>query len=387
MVEEHKSRLLLGATIAVLLALSYGAGFGVYALRERTQATRTPGAPEMALFWEAWERVDEHFYGEVPSAQARTYGAIRGALGLLDAHTRLVEPVPRSLEKDELRGAHGGIGARLTTNDAGEVTLEPYPGSPAERAGITVGDVLTAVDGRRLSAGTPADDIAAMIRGDVGTEVEITVRKPSGATRTAVVERELIEIPSVTWRMETELTGYVRVDRFTERTAGELASALDGLDSEGARGLVLDLRGNRGGLVDTAVTVAERFLRKGDVVMRQRGREAERTFRADRKGDLSTPLAVLVDGDTASAAEIVAGALRDNDRARLFGETTFGKGSVQEIYDLADGSSLHVTSAIWLTPNGQPIAGEGLTPDTEVAADTEGEDTPLRRAVEYLESE
>ena len=387
MLEDHRSRLFLGAAIALLLVLSYGAGFGAYALRESAQAANNPGAPEMEVFWEAWDHVEERFYGEVPSAKARTYGAIRGALGLLDRHTRFVEPVARSLEKGDLRGAHGGIGARLTSNDAGELTLEPYPDSPAERAGIAAGDVLVAVDGRAVGGEAAADEVAAIIRGEVETEVVITVRKPSGATLTVVIERETIAVPSVTWRMETERSGYIRVERFTERTVGELASALAALESDGASGLVLDLRGNRGGLVDAAVAVAERFLDENDVVMRQRGRDRERTFRAKREGDLSTPLAVIVDGDTASAAEIVAGALQDQGRALLFGQKTFGKGSVQEIYDLADGSSLHVTSAIWLTPNGHPIAGEGLTPDTVVSAETEGGDASLRRAVEYLESE
>ena len=387
MLEDDKRRLLLGATIGVLLALSYGAGFGVYALRERVQAARDPRAPEMAVFWEAWDHVEERFFGELPAARERTYGAIRGALSLLDAHTRFVEPVTRSLERDQLRGAHGGIGARLVQNDVGDFLLEPYADSPADRAGIDDGDVLLAVDGKALSGGTTADEVAAMIRGEVGTEVALTVRKPSGATLTTAIQRETVAVPSVSWSMETERTGYVRVERFTDRTVGELAAALEALDAEGAAGLVLDLRGNRGGLVDAAVAVAERFLRKGDVVMRQRGRTEERTFRADSGGDLSTGLAVLVDGDTASAAEIVAGALQDNDRARLFGQKTFGKGSVQEIYDLADGSSLHVTSAIWLTPNGRPIAGEGLMPDTLIDAEAEPADASLRRAVEYLESE
>jgi carboxyl-terminal processing protease len=341
----------------------------------------------MDVFWEAWDHVEERFFGAVPSASARTYGAIRGALSLLDPHTRFVEPVARSLEKGDLRGAHGGIGARLTANDAGELTLEPYADSPAEGVGIAAGDVLIAVDGRPVGDDTPSDEVAAMIRGEVGTEVEITVRKSSGVTLVVVIERETIAVPSLTWSMETERTGYVRMERFTDRTVGELVSALASLENEGAAGLILDLRGNRGGLVDAAVGVAERFLEKDDVVMRQRGKSRERTFRAEREGDLSTPLAVLVDGDTASAAEIVAGALQDHKRARLIGQRTFGKGSVQEIYDLADGSSLHVTSAIWLTPNGHPIAGEGLTPDTIVDAETEGEDASLRRAVEYLESE
>jgi len=378
---------LLGLTVSVLLCLAYAAGFGAYTLKDKLTVARDQTSQSQRLFWEAWDLIEEHFFGDVPSAQTRTYGAIRQSLALLDSHTVFVEPVPRELERDQLRGAHGGIGVTIARNEEGLLILDPYPGSPAARAGIIAGDALVAIDGEPVLPETSESEVAARIRGEMGTEVQITVRRHSGAIRAFLIERKRIEVPSVNWRLETPDTAYIRLETFTERTAQELSSALTSLRQAGAASFVLDLRGNRGGLVESAVDVATQFLREGDVVMRQRGRDGERSFLALVTGDLEAPLVVLVDGNTASAAEIVAGALQDNGRATLMGQETYGKGSVQEIYDLSDGSSLHVTTAIWLTPAGHPIAGQGLTPDLELTAGTGTGDNPLIQAVAYLELE
>ncbi len=341
----------------------------------------------MGVFWEAWDRLEEHFFGEVPPPQARTYGAIRGSLALLDPHTVFVEPVPRQLEQDRLRGAYGGIGVAVWRDDEGRIALSPYPDSPAKRAGLTRGDVLLAVDGEPLPGAVTESEVEVRLRGEVGTEVRLTVRRSNGSSLEVTIEREVIEVPSLTWHMETPATGYVHVMRFTDRTDDELAVALQGLKEAGASGLVLDLRENRGGLLEPAVAVAGQFLEEDDVVLRQESEGRTRTFRAESAGDLTTPLAVLVDGGTASAAEIVAGALQDQERAVLIGSTTFGKGSVQEIYDLSDGSSLHVTTAIWLTPDRHRIDKQGLTPDVVVPSGDGVGDEPLTEAVNTLESE
>ena len=387
MSDINRRRVLQRLGTALLLCLTYAAGFGVYAVRNQGAGARICGNSSQNVFWEAWDRVEESFYGDVPSAKARTYGAIRGSLDLLDPHTMFLEPVPGELEKDNLRGAYGGIGATIARNHAGLLILQPYPGSPTEQAGISEGDALVAIDGEPVSPEAAETDVTARLRGEVGTEVEITVRRPSGAILTVVLERSNVEVPSLTWRMETAEIGYLRLETFTERTAQELSAALVSLAQEGAARLVLDLRGNRGGLVEPAVSVATQFLREGDVVMRQRGRDGEQALFAPKTGDVSAPMVILVDGDTASAAEIVAGALQDNDRATLIGERTYGKASVQEIYDLSDGSSLHVTTAIWLTPAGHPIAGTGLTPDMIVPAGPGTSDEPLTAAVAHLELE
>jgi carboxyl-terminal processing protease len=187
--------------------------------------------------------------------------------------------------------------------------------------------------------------------------------------------------------METATIGLVELDLFTERTDAELDEALRALEEAQAQALVLDLRGNAGGLVESAVAVASRFLQEEDIVLYQRSRAAERAVQAQSSDRAILPVAVLVDAQTASAAEIVAGALQAHDRAVLIGDATFGKGSVQEIYDLSDGSSVHITTAIWLTPDRREIDNQGLTPDIAIQDSDDPGDEPLNRAVLHLESE
>ncbi|MFN2166337.1 MAG: S41 family peptidase, partial [Anaerolineae bacterium] len=203
------------------------------------------------------------------------------------------------------------------------------------------------------------------------------------------VIRERIETPTVEWRMleEAPETGYVTIHLFGERTPTELDRALAGLRGQGASQLVLDLRHNPGGLLDGAVAVASRFLNDGVVLFERKSDGTEETYHVSNAERVSDwPMVVLVDGATASAAEIVAGALQDRTRASLVGEKTFGKGSVQLVHDLSDGSSIHVTVAHWLTPNGHEINGVGLTPDLEVAHE-DGRDAPLEEAVRLFSSQ
>ncbi|MGD2105739.1 MAG: S41 family peptidase [Anaerolineae bacterium] len=382
-----RQRSRLGLVVVVCLCLAYGAGFRFYSLRRRA-LTGPPGGPvEAEIFWEAWYRVEKHFIGPVPSPRTRTHAAIRQSLALLDPYTALVEPVPRELERDRVRGSHGGIGAAVWRNLEGHIALDPYPDSPAARAGLTRGDVLLAIDGEPVLPQTSENDIERNLRGQLGTRVEVEVRRPSGSRLSVGVVRERIEMPSVTWRLETPTVAYVRLTEFTDRTGPELDAALEGARRARAISLVLDLRGNKGGLLDPAIEVAGRFLREGDVVVHQTSRTGERRFRAPPRGDVETPLVLLVDGGTASAAEIVAGALQYHNRALLVGEPTFGKGSVQEICDLSDGSSLHVTAAVWLTPDRRRIAEGGLTPDVLASSTDDSNDEALSWALEHLESE
>jgi carboxyl-terminal processing protease len=368
-------------------------GFGAYRLWERTVSREQA----MGVFWEAWDHVADTFYGELPSATERTYGAIRAALALLgDPHTVFIEPAPRELERDRMRGLFGGIGVDLWRDADGRVVLSPYPDSPAEQAGILQGDILLAVDSEEITKETTIDEVKAWLHGEVDTTVILTLSRsdpdadsPTPPLEIAVTRAE-IRVPSVTWRMldqGTDAVGYIHITNFTERTGEETVSAIEDLESSGATGLVLDLRDNYGGLVNPAVNTASQFLADG-VVMYEHGRDSERALEVQDGGiALDTPLVVLVNSGTASAAEIVAGALQGNGRAALIGETTFGKGSVQLIYELSDGSSLHVTSAVWLTPDRRQIQGQGLLPDVEVPRGDGTYDAQLERAVEYLKSQ
>ncbi len=385
--------------LCLCLSLAYAAGFGAHQLweRQRALAYQYPQTddlyPGMRVFWEAWEHVENSFYGELPSASERTYGAIRETLLLLDdPYTVFVEPRPRELERDHMRGVFGGIGVDLWRDAENRMVLSPYPDSPAERAGALPGDILLAMDSVPVTPDTTVDDARAYLHGEVGTSVTLTLSRLKDGSPTPpfdlAITRAEILVPTVTWRVldQAPSVGYIRVQGFTDRTDEEMIEALrELLDESKVAGLVLDLRDNFGGLLDPAVTVASQFLGEGIVMYEQR-KNTEESARQVRPGGIATtiPLVVLVNGNTASASEIVAGALQDHERAPLFGERTFGKGSVQLIYDLSDGSSLHVTSAIWLTPNHHRIEGTGLTPDVLVPSGNGPQDVQLDYAVEYL---
>lgn len=230
MSRQRQKRLRLGLGLVVCVCLAYTAGFGVYTLRNRVAAAwPATGSQEMEVFWEAWNHVEDEFIGEVPSATARTYAAIHASLALLDPHTVFVEPEPRALERENLRGAYGGIGAEVARDAQGRIVLDPYADSPAERAGLTAGSILLAVDGRPLADDATESDVVSALRGEIGSQVELSVKLATGGFLTTAIKRERIEVPSVSWRLETPEIGYVQVERFTERTDGELVSALDAL--------------------------------------------------------------------------------------------------------------------------------------------------------------
>lgn len=350
----------------------------------------------LALFTEAWDLIEAHYIGNLPEDNQLSYAAIRGSLASLDdPYTVFVEPIDHEQEGISLRGNFGGIGAYIQRNEAGEPILIPIPGNPAEAAGILEGDILLAIDGAPVTAEMTTEEIAQTIRGEKGTEVTLTVQHPGEDEPTdVVIERGDILVPSVISRIlpDNQAIGYIQLSRFSGESAGEMEEALNELLDEGAEQIILDLRGNGGGLLDAAVSIADQFIAEGALMIQESKTDGERVYEATAEtvaGDV--PLLVLVDGGTASAAEILAGALQDYDRAELLGNTTFGKGSVQLVFTLSDGSSIHVTSARWLTPEGNQIDRQGLTPDIIVDPSAEaleaGRDEQLEEAIEYLEEE
>lgn len=387
--------------ISFLIVLLAGTAFasGYFAndfLEQRVgTASASEGEEEFALFWEAWSWIQGSYLGEIPPMKQITYGAIRGALNELgDPYTVFIEPPAREQERESLRGNFGGIGAHLSRNEAGEVILEPIPGNPAEMAGILVGDVLLAVDGVEVSALDPVEEIAEAIRGEKGTSVTLTVlHRGASEPEDITIERGDILIPSVTYHVlpESPSIGYIRLSRFSGESSNEVDAAIEQLRAERVQGLILDLRQNGGGLLDAAVAIADHFLEDGPILYQQSKGQEERVFEATSGGSgVDIPLVVLIDGGTASASEILAGALQDRERASLIGTPTFGKGSVQLVYDLSDGSSVHVTASRWLTPERHQLDQQGLQPDISVEVTQEaveaGQDLVLNRAVEYLEN-
>jgi len=340
------------------------------------------------LLNEANGLLETYFLGEMPDEEARLDGAIHGLVGSFDdPNTFYVEPQRHEVEATNLHGSFGGIGAEIGRNETGEyVLVNVFRDGPGYEAGLRDGDVIVAVDGAEADTSAPtSDDLIAAIRGPVGEPVVLTIRRGEERLDIEVVRGE-ISIPSVTWRLlaEDSRIGYVHISRFTASAPDQLDTALNELIDQGAAAFVLDLRGNGGGLVDASIDIAGEFLSGKLVASEERSIGGTATFNASPGGTaLDEPLVVLVDGGTASASEIVAGALQDHERATIIGTQTFGKGSVQVIKEMSNDSSLHITWARWYTPNNNPIDKRGLEPDV-IVEPAEGLDAPLATAVTLL---
>jgi len=363
-------------------------------------ATDEQAAPGSRLqpFSEAWELIQRDFYSEQAlDYQAAAYGAIRGLVGTLgDPHTSFVEPPQAELDKSGYEGSFGGIGAYVGMTEEGQPFISAImPGQPAEGAGLRAGDIIAQVDGVAVD-GLSQDEVVLLIRGPVGTTVTLGIQRQDqeDLLLVPVVRAEIKQI-TVTWEpLQDGRVGYVQLTFFAEPTGDELAGALAEIREQGISEIVLDLRGNRGGLLSASGEVASKLLPEGVLLYeRRRGEDGELVEQAYMIPDAATSyaegrLVVLVDEGTASAAEIVAGAIQDYARGVLIGEKTYGKGSMQYVHELSDGSSLHVTAAHWLTPHRRPINGLGLDPDILVPRTTEdmqaGNDPQLDRALQYL---
>jgi len=324
--------------------------------------------------------------------QELTYAAIQGMLGSLDdEYTYFLEPEIAAMQAEDATGEFQGIGAWVDMDEEGKPELVGiFEDGPAEHAGLLAGDRVLAVDGTSVVGGTLYEAIS-LIRGPEGTKVVLLIEREDVADPFEVtVTRARLEIPITEAEMLDDGIGYIRLYDFQAVVASErVKDHLEELLSQEPQGIIFDLRGNPGGLVSQALDIADIFLKDGTIVIEQWSDGSERTPDAG-PGDAGEkiPLVVLVDRGTASAAEIVAGALQDHERAVLIGETTFGKGVVQLVLTLSDGSELMVTSAQWFTPNMQAIHGEGLTPDIDIPWPEENvdpdADPQLERAVEYL---
>lgn len=379
----------------MMVIAAFVSGYLVNELLDVRQAQRVLTGDRLPLFWEAWDKIEGNYLGELPAEQQVVYGAIRGSLGTLgDPYTVFLEPVVRQEERDTLRGNFGGIGVTLSRDSDGQVRIEPLPDNPAAAAGIRSGDILVAIDDRPVTNEQSIGELDALLRGEKGSQVALAVIQAAATAPVTInVVRADILIPSVTYRplREEPAVGYIQLTRFSGESGSEVAHAIESLLAQGANRFVLDLRGNGGGLLDATVDVAGQFM-ADSVVYYQVARAADETVARTAGNPLlpDAPLVVLVDGGTASSAEIVAGALQDNQRAVLIGEPTFGKGSMQLVYDLSDGSSVHVTWARWLTPDRRQIDPDGLQPDfvlsqTQEARDS-GRDLVLEGAIAYLKT-
>jgi carboxyl-terminal processing protease len=313
----------------------------------------------------------ESNYVENIDEQKLVYGAIKGMVRTLDPHSEFMTPQEFADMRADTDGEFGGIGIEINEDEGAIVVVEPIPGAPADRAGLVAGDRIIAVDGVP-TRGRNGNESSGRLRGKPGTSVKLDVlRKGWDRPRAFTIARELIKVQAVDSLLLDPGVGYVRIKQFQERTDEELEAALNKIKSDSGgqiQGLILDLRGNPGGLLDQAVKVADAFLTSGVIVstVGRGGRKLEEeTARAYGTWD-GFPMVVLVNGSSASASEIVAGALQDHGRAVIVGTQTFGKGSVQSVFEFADGSGLKLTVARYFTPSGRSIQEKGITPDVKV---------------------
>ena len=376
-----KMKIMVLALLLVGLILSSGAGC--------CSVTNIPvpssSGHGLDVVEEAWDIISQD-YVEKDSldADALSRGAVRGMVEALDdPYTAYLDPETYQLSLSDLQGKFEGIGAHVAMRDDEIVVIAPIPGSPADKAGIRAGDKILEVDGEP-TLGMSLVEAVLLVRGPKGTSVRLLILH-EGETEPGEIDivRAEIELTSVNFEMREDIA-YINITHFSGRTDAELSPVLDSLDDEEATGIVLDLRSNPGGILPAVVDVASYFLTEGTVVDVVNNQGDHTPISVERKGvTTDLPLVVLVDGFSASGSEVLAGALQDYHRAIIAGTKTFGKGSVNILRQLSDGSGLYITTARWLTPSGRLIEGEGIVPDREL--ELEGEDA-ISWAIDYLES-
>ncbi len=366
------------------VSTAFGIGYLVGRLQSQAQSQH------FSIVSDALTILQNHAYEPLPDALELEYGMIRGMVATLDdPYTRFEAPVQHELASNQLQGSYGGIGVSLDRDPDGFIILHPFSDGPAALAGVLDGDRLMAVDQLPITTTLTIDDIIAALRWPEGEKVRIQVQRPlSAETLNFSITRKEFPIPSVTWHLEPydNRLGIIKVNLIAASTITEIENAVDDLAGRGATHYALDLRGNRGGLLTEGIETARLFLAEGAIVAQQyKGQEVE-TYEVKKRGALAEiPLVVLIDSNTASAAEIIAGALQAQERAPLIGTNSYGKDSIQLIFDLEGGASLHVTAAKWWVPGlVSPVGAGGLRPDIEIATAESDLDPYIAATIQYF---
>jgi len=392
--------------IVVMSVVLFGSGFvagafvampgSPFASLFSSGAATSSGTPvdleqTFAPFWEAWDLVHQEYVTQPVDDLKLMQGAISGMMKSLgDPHSSYMDPAEYKIASTDQMGELEGIGAQVEAAGDYLRIVSPMPGSPAEAAGILPGDLVIKVDDKDIT-GMDETDVIMLIRGKAGTQVHLTIQREDEPELLEFdIIRAKITIPSVESKMLQGNIAYVKINNFGEKTAGELRTALKDLLDQKPAGLIVDLRNNPGGYLTTAISVVSQFVPSGVVMREKFGDGRERTYDAEG-GGLATeiPLVVLINQGSASASEIVAGAVQDYKRGTLVGETSYGKGSVQNWHELqGDNGAVRVTIALWYTPNGRTIHKEGIAPDVAVELTKDDRvakrDPQLDKAVELL---
>lgn len=341
---------------------------------------------DMSEYWRVNDLLHAKFDGDI-SQDKQAEGAITGMVASLgDPYTTYLTADQSKELSDDLKGSLSGVGIEVGLKNDKLTVIAPIDGAPAALAGIRAGDIIVAVNGEDTSS-MSLDMAVSKIRGQKGSEVTLKIIRGSSSPKDYKITRDEITVPSVKTEVKANGIGYIKISRFGDDTVSAVQDAANELKSQGVKAVVVDLRDNPGGYLDGAVDVSSQFMSKGVVVEQRSSKEKNSVYHAKPGGELTDiPVVVLVNGGSASASEIMAGALRDNNRATLVGEKTFGKGSVQQLFGLSGGANVKITIAHWFTPKGVNISKEGIHPDIEVKQTTEdfnaGRDPQLDKAIE-----
>ena len=408
-----KSKQILVLSIAISLALGFMGGFWLQNL-DTTSSTITiknlinkeQGAPEnvdFSLFWKVYNDLNAKYVdkGKV-DAQKILYGAISGLVNSVgDPYTVFFEPVTSKKFQEEISGSFGGVGIEIGKRNGVLTVISPIKDTPAFKVGIKSGDKILKIDSKP-SANIAIEEAVNLIRGKKGTKVVLNIQTDTNVPRDVEIIRDAIKIPTIDWKLieqDGKKVAYMQIYSFNQTVDSEFKKASEEILKSNATSLIIDLRNNPGGLLDSAINLAGWFLDKNQIVVSEAfGNGTSNEFRSDGNSALKKyPTVILMNGGSASASEILAGALHDNRNIKVVGEKSFGKGSVQELQNYGDGSSLKVTIAKWLTPNGISISEKGIEADVEVKFSEEdvkeegkieigtpGKDAQLDKALELL---
>lgn len=363
----------LAGGAAAIGGVCYLAGFGAESLGD------------LARFLGARRFIESRYVGDVDDGKLMD-GAISGMVQALgDPHSIYLDPEMYGQLMDQTEGSFGGIGVYMGFKDGGVQIVSVMEGTPGEAAGLRAGDEIIAVDGTPVTEYQP-EEVAMHIRGEIGTDVTLTVRRAGEADKDYQITRASIEMKTVAGRMLEDGMGYIRIGNFSEHTGREFASVLQDLEGQGMNGLILDLRENPGGLIKSCVEVANHVVPKGTVVSVIDKNGKKETYESEL-AESKYPIVVLIDGNSASASEILAGALQDTGAATLVGTKSYGKGSVQVVVPMHHDDALKLTIAKYYTPSGRCIDGLGIEPDVEIALPPDAtRDVQLDKAEEVLRS-
>ncbi len=350
---------------------------------------------DFSLFWDAWHTIEEKYVDRNDlDRQEMVYGAISGLLKSLgDPHTTFLKPQESKRFLDDISGSFSGIGAEVGIRKGTLTIISPLEGSPAQKAGLLPGDKILKVDDT-LTVDLTLDEAVDRIRGKKGTQVTLLIAR-DGAEETKEVKiiRDTIRIPIIRWEIKDDNIAYVELFQFTETAISEFKKTIGQIIESNPQGIILDLRNNPGGFLEVAVDISSWFLPKGEIVVIEDfgNGEDNKYYSKGYQGIQDIPVVVLINEGSASASEILAGALRDIRGAQIVGQKSFGKGSVQELEKLRGGASIKITVAKWLTPSGATIEEEGITPDIEVELTSEDidelRDPQLDKALEVIKEQ